>query len=121
MPTRTVQFKQESPLSCEDTALLSSKRHPRDRVQERETKKSEIAQPSAREGRARLSVKASSLTVDIILGCVVVSTLHDSVRSTIDLETLLYFAIFEFFRSCLESCLVFVTRRARSESKGFRI
>ena len=77
--------------------MLSSKRHPRDRVHERETKKSEIAQPSAREGRARLSVKASSLTVDIILGCVVVSTLDDSVRSIIDFRKVVVFCNFRVF------------------------
>ena len=89
--------KRESPPSGEKTTFLSSKYHPRDRERELETKKREIAQPSTREGRASLSVEASSLTVDIILGCVVVSTLDDSVRSTIDFRNVVVFCNFRVF------------------------
>ena len=88
---------QEPPLSGEETTFLSSKCHPRDREKERETKKREITRPSTREGRANFSVEGSSLTVDIILGCVVVSTLEDSVRSIIDFRKVVVFCNFLVF------------------------
>ena len=44
-----------------------------------------------------MSVEASSLTVDIILGCVVVSTLDDSVCSTIDFRNVVVFFYFLSF------------------------